>query len=113
MHVDVFAEQLAQRLDQPRMAGEQAKRLVEGVGGEGGARRAGLLAPHFLAIELENRLGFVAQLRDFLLGKTVRKEQVALLVETLGVERLISCMAFPDDTMAMNAPRAGAWLGPI
>ncbi len=40
MHVDVLAEELAQRFDQPRMAGEQAECLVEGVRGKGGARRA-------------------------------------------------------------------------
>ena len=81
MHVDLFAEQLAQRLDHPRMAGEQAERLVEGVRGKGGARRAGLLAPHFLAVEFQDRLGIVAQQRDFFLAKTVREEQIALLVE--------------------------------
>jgi len=47
----------------------------------GGARRAGLLPPHLLAIEFEDRLGIVAQERDFLLAEAVRKEQVALLVE--------------------------------
>ena len=81
MHVDVLAEQLAQRLDEPRMRGQQAERLVEGVGGEGGARCAGLLPPHLLAIEFEDRLGVVAQKRNFLLAEAVRKEQIALLVE--------------------------------
>jgi hypothetical protein len=46
-----------------------------------GARRAGLLPPHLLAIEFEDRLGVVAQKRDFLLAKAVRKEQIALLIE--------------------------------
>ena len=73
MHVDVLAEQLPQRLDQPRMAAEQPERLVEGVGRKGGARRAGLLAPYLLAIELEDGFGLVAQLRDLLFGKAVRK----------------------------------------
>ena len=63
------------------MGGKQAERLVEGMGGEGGARRAGLLPPHFLAIEFEDRLGIVAQERDFLLAEAVRKEQIALFVE--------------------------------
>jgi hypothetical protein len=57
------------------------------VGGESGARRAGFLAPDLFAIELEDRLGIVAQQRDFLFGKTVRKEQVALLVELLKLLR--------------------------
>jgi hypothetical protein len=43
------------------MRGKQAECLVEGVGGEGGARRAGLLPPNLLAIELQDRLGIVAQ----------------------------------------------------
>ena len=74
MYVNVLAEQLVQRLDQPRMAGEQAKRLVEGVGGKRGPRRAGLLAPHLLAIELEYGFRIVADLCDFLFIETVRKE---------------------------------------
>ena len=65
------------------MAGQQPERLVEGMRGKGGARRAGLLAPDFLAVELEDRLGVVAQQRDLLLGEAVREEQVALLVEVL------------------------------
>jgi len=81
MNVDVFAEQLTQRLDEPRMGRKQAERLVESMGGEGGARRAGLLPPHFLALEFEDRLRIVAQERDFLLAEAVGKEQVALLVE--------------------------------
>ena len=42
---------------------------------------ASLLPPHLLAIEFEDRLGVVAQKRDFLLAEAVRKEQIALLVE--------------------------------
>jgi hypothetical protein len=40
MNVDILAEQLPQRLDQPRMACQQTERLVEGVRGKGGARCA-------------------------------------------------------------------------
>jgi hypothetical protein len=36
---------------------------------------------HLPAIEFENRLGVVAQERDFLLAEAIRKEQIALLVE--------------------------------
>src|SRR4029077_20361227 len=75
MHVDVLAEQLAQRLDQPRMRGPQGERLLEGGGGDGRARRAGLLPPNLLAIEFEDHFGVVAQKRDFLLAEVVRKEQ--------------------------------------
>ena len=87
MHVNVLAEQLAKRLDQPRMAGQQAKGLVERVGGESGARRAGFLAPHLFAIELEDRLRIIAQQRDFRFGKAIGKEQVSLLVEFLDLPR--------------------------
>ena len=83
MHVDLFAKQLAQRLDHPRMAGEQTERLVESVRGKSGARRAGLLAPDLLAIEFQDRLGIVAQQRDLFLAEAVREEQIALLVELL------------------------------
>jgi hypothetical protein len=63
------------------MAGEQAERLVERVRGKGGARRARFLAPDLLAIELEDRLGVIAQQRDFLFTETVRKEQITVFVE--------------------------------
>src|SRR5262249_9463813 len=63
------------------MAGEQAECLVECVRSKGGARRARLLAPDLLAIELEDRFGVIAQKRDFLFIETVLKEQIALLVE--------------------------------
>jgi hypothetical protein len=81
--VDVLAEQLPQRFDQSGMARQQAEHFAEGVGGEGGARRAGLLAPDFLAIELEDGVGFQAQERDLFLGEAVGEETVALLVESL------------------------------
>ena len=50
MDVDVLAEILLQRLDQPRVPRQQAEHLAEGVRGEGGAWRAGLLAPDLLAV---------------------------------------------------------------
>ena len=83
MDVDALAEQLHQRLDQARMARQQAEHLVELVRGEGGARRAGLLAPDFLAVELEDVVGFRAQQRDLVFGEAIREKTVALLVEGL------------------------------
>ena len=75
MNVDVLAEILLQRLDQPRMGDQQAEHLVEGVRGEGGARRAGLLAPDLLPVGFEDLLGLDAQQRDLLLGEAVRKKR--------------------------------------
>ena len=63
------------------MARQQAEHLAEGVRGESGARGAGFLAPDFLAIELENVLGFHAQQRDLFLGKTIGEEDIALFVK--------------------------------
>ena len=60
MHVNLFAKELVERFYKARMAGQQAECLVERVRGKGGARRARFLAPHFLAVELEDRLGVVA-----------------------------------------------------
>src|SRR5262249_35759564 len=81
MDVDVLAEQLAERLDQPRMTSEQPERLVEGVRRKGGARRAGFFAPHLLAARVPGCLRVAAQQCDLFLGKAVREEQIALLVE--------------------------------
>ncbi len=81
--VDALAEQLHQRFDQPRMARHHLEHLVELVRGKGGARRAGLLAPDFLPVELEDVVGLDAQQRDLFLGEAVREEDVALLVEGL------------------------------
>ena len=79
--VDLLAEQLPQRFDQSGVSRQQAEHLAEGVRGESGARRAGFLAPDFLAVELEDVLGFHAQQRDLFLGKTIGEEDVALFVE--------------------------------
>src|SRR6202142_2365251 len=71
------------------MARQQAEHFAEGVRGEGGARGAGLLAPDFLAVELEDVLGFNAQQRDLFLGEAIGEEDVALFVKgakLLGVE---------------------------
>jgi hypothetical protein len=35
MHVDALAEELAERFDKPRMAGEQSECFIKGVGGKG------------------------------------------------------------------------------
>src|SRR5262249_38739624 len=83
MDVNAFAEQLLQGLNEPRMPGHQAKRLVEGMGGKRRSRRAGLLAPHFLAIAGKNVLRLAAQKRHFVLGEAAGKKHVAELVEAL------------------------------
>src|SRR5712692_10452299 len=69
------------------MRAENAEGLVVGVGRECGARRAGTLAPHLLALGLVDILGFRAQDRHLLVGKTVRQEQIASLVEFLELAR--------------------------
>src|SRR5712691_7901585 len=79
--VDPFAEQLLQRIDQPRMMGEQPKYLAEGVRGERGARRARFLPPYFLALGLEDGLGLGAEQGDLLLGEAIGEKQVTLRVE--------------------------------
>ena len=63
------------------MVPKQAKRLVVGVGGEGGARRPGLLAPHFLPVGGVDLLGLVAQDRDLLLREAAGQEQIAFFSE--------------------------------
>jgi hypothetical protein len=55
VHVEGFAKYLLDRTDQPRVMAEEPKGLVVGVRGEGGARRAGLLAPHFLSVRRVDR----------------------------------------------------------
>ena len=83
MDVDVLAEILLERADQPRMAHQQAEHLAEGVGREGGARRAGFFAPDLLAVGLEDLLALDAEQRDLLLREAVRQEDVAFVVEGL------------------------------
>ena len=87
VNVDALAEILLQRLDEPRMMAEDAKRFIVGVGGKGGARRAGLLAPHFLAVAAINLLGFGAQDGNFVLAEATRKEEIPVLVEILELLR--------------------------
>ena len=60
VHVELLAEHLFHGPDQARMRAQQTKRLVVGVRGECGARRAGLLAPDLLAVGAEDRLRLVA-----------------------------------------------------
>jgi hypothetical protein len=79
--VDVLPERLPQRFDQPRMMRQQAKHLVVFVRREGGARRAALLAPDFLAMLAENLVGAAAHQGDLFFGEAIGKEAVALLVE--------------------------------
>ena len=81
MDVNVLAEILPQRLDQARMRGEQAEHFAEGVGREGGARRAGFLPPDFLPVGGQDVLRLGAEELDLLLGEAIGKEDEALFVE--------------------------------
>src|SRR5262249_58963131 len=81
MDVDVLAEILLERTDEPRMAHQKAEHLVEGVRGKGGARRAGLLAPDLLALGFQDRFALDAQQRDLLLGEAIGDEGEALVGE--------------------------------
>ena len=65
--------------------------------GEGRARRAGFLAPDFLAVLLENVLGFRAQQRDLFFGEAIGEEDVALLVEGPSCSALSFMVALPDE----------------
>src|SRR3954451_5907441 len=60
---------------------KKPEHLIELVRGECGARRAGLLAPHFRAVELEDRVALRAHQRDLVVGKATRKKQIAKLIE--------------------------------
>src|SRR5215471_1726513 len=57
--------------------------FVVGVGGKGGARRPGLLAPDLAAIAVQDLVRFAAQDRDLVLREAVREKQIALFVEDL------------------------------
>jgi len=81
VHVEPFAEHLLDRPDQPRVMAEEPKGLVVGVRGKGGARCAGLLAPHLLTVGGVNRLGLVAQGGHLLLGEAIGEEQIAFFSE--------------------------------
>ena len=85
------------------MIAEQAERLVIGVGGEGGARRAGLLAPHLLAVGRVDLLGLVAQDRDFLLREAAGQEQIAFLSE---LPELL-CRQLHRDLLPVDKRRVG------
>ena len=54
------------------MGAQKTESFVKSVGGEGGARRSGLLAPDLPAIRGINPLCFVPQDLDFLLGEAAR-----------------------------------------
>jgi hypothetical protein len=51
------------------------------VGGKGGARRAALFAPDFLAMAAQDGLRLVAQDGDLFVAEAARKKYVALLIE--------------------------------
>src|SRR5262249_34399618 len=81
--INAFAEQLLQRLDQARVMRHQPEGLAVGVGGEGGARRARLLAPDLLAGAPGNLVRFPARDRALLFCDAVREKHVTLLIEGL------------------------------
>src|SRR4029434_6384665 len=56
MHVDRFAEELLERLDEAGVAAESGEGLVVGVGRKGRAWRSRLFAPDFLPVAVENAL---------------------------------------------------------
>jgi hypothetical protein len=60
MHVELLAKDLLYRPDQSGMGAEQAEGFVIGVGGKGGSRCAGLLAPDFAAVRSVNLLRLLA-----------------------------------------------------
>jgi len=70
------------------MAAEQPERLVVGMRGKGGARRAGLLASDFLTVFRIDPLGLVAQDSDLLLREATGQEQIACLSE---LPKLLCC----------------------
>jgi hypothetical protein len=95
MHVKLFAEHLLDRPNEAGMAPQQAERLVVGMRGEGGARRAGLFAPDLLAVGGVNRLGLVAQDRDLGFGETAGQKEITVvdeLAELLRGERYRDCL---------------------
>jgi len=57
MHVDLFAKDLLNRVNQAWVRTEQAKGFAVKVGGERGARRAALFAPYFRSMLAIDRLG--------------------------------------------------------
>ena len=79
--VDRLAEELLDRLDQPRMGAEAAEGFVVGVGGEGRPRRAGFLAPDLLAVGRVDLLGLRAEDGDLLLGEAVGEKKIAFTIE--------------------------------
>ena len=69
------------------MRTEQAEALIVGMGGKGGARGAGFLAPHLFPTGTVDRLGIAAERGDFLVGKAVRQKEIALFVKGLELRR--------------------------
>ncbi len=87
MHVDLFAEELLDRLDHARMRAEQTERLVVEMGGKGGARRAALLAPHLGAISGIDPFRLARQQSGFFRAEQIGQEQPALAVEIVDLLR--------------------------
>src|ERR1700693_2973189 len=63
------------------MSARQAKALVIGMRGEGGARRARFLAPHLRTVGAVDFLRVAAQSRNLIVGKAIGQEQITPLVE--------------------------------
>src|SRR5262249_3669334 len=112
--INILAEQLSQRLDQPRMASQQTERLVESMRGKGGARGAGFFTPDLLAVEFGDRFGIIAQQRDLLLVGAVLGKKIAEFVELFepcGAERhdtILTLACFRECVwIALNLPQSG------
>src|SRR5262249_19079747 len=88
--VELLAEDLLHRLDQPRMRTENAKRLAVGVSGKGCAGGATLLAPYLGALLAVDRLCLGLQQPDLLRIQDFRAEQPASRVELVELLDLLS-----------------------
>jgi len=93
VHVELFAEELLDRLDQARVSTQDAEGLVVGVGSEGGARSAALFTPDFLPVGKVNIFRFETKNLDFFRRKVVRQEDIALFFE---VCELFRCSGIPS-----------------
>ena len=81
MHVELLAEQLFDRADQPRMGAKQTEGLVVGVRGERSTRRAGFFAPYLRPVGIINRYGFLPQGSNLLGGEAIGEEEIAFFVK--------------------------------
>jgi hypothetical protein len=106
---------LLDRLDEPRMAAEQAEPLAVGVRGKSGARRPRLLAPHLFPVGAVDRLGLVPQRGDLVRTEAIGQKQITLVVERLqllGAQPHGSSPWPVAPIMSQAAMRCQPWRGP-